>query len=148
MSTRSWLDVNLTTKVEDVSLTITKSPTLTGGTAVVLTLAGVTPGKSTYAFPDHSRLNKHIVETTVGSEGSKTNPVAKTGVKLTSDLISQEEGCCTTSSALIVFDVGCRYNLVAGNDGTRLDTAIAEFRAFVQTTAFADAVKAGTVPAV
>lgn len=131
-----------------MSLTITVNPTLTDGTTKVLTLAGVNPGKSTYAFPDHSRTRLHTLETSVSTEGSKAAPVAKTGVKLTSTVVSTEEGCCTVNQATAVFDLGVRYSLGGGNDATKLDADIADFIAYVNTDEFKSAVKAGIVPAV
>lgn len=130
-----------------MSFNVTIGATLTGGSAVSLSSAGMSPGKSVFTTPDHTRLTPETVEFTVsGGNPTASDPgVARTGMKISFASRTEEEGCCTVKAGAVIADLGIRWNLT--QPGTVADDVIAYLRGLVYTTQFADAVKKGIIPA-
>lgn len=127
-----------------MSLNITEGATLTGGSAVVLASAGVSPGKSTFVGPAHSRAQPDLVELGVSGTTTGSNPVGRSSVKLTIIDRSVEEGCCTAADGSGIIDLGVRIGL--NQPESVSDRLIARIRALVYTTAFENMVKKGILP--
>lgn len=127
-----------------MSLNVTVGATLTGGSTVTLVSAGVSPGKSVFVTPDHTRLTPETVELTSSSGGTVSNPTARTGLKITFASRVEEEGCCTVKAGAVRVDMGVIWDL--SQPDTLADDVIAMLRGLVYTTAFADAVKKGILP--
>lgn len=127
-------------------MNINTGATLTGGATTVLSPAGLTPGKSVFTGPNHTRVEPNTVEFTVsGGNPSGNNPgVARTGMKIAFANRLTEEGCCTAKAGSVIIDLGVRWSL--DQPETLVDDAIAYLRALVYTTAFEDAVVKGVVP--
>lgn len=127
-----------------MSLSITEGATLTGGSTVVLASAGVSPGKSTFVGPDHTRLEPDTVELTVSGTSGGVNPVGRSGMKVTIADRTVSEGCCTVAEGSGIIDLGVRVGL--NQPEAVSDRLIARIRGFVYTTAFVDMVKKGILP--
>lgn len=123
---------------------VTVGATLTGGATVALSPAGISPGKSVFTTPDHTRLEPQTVEITVGQAGSPNAPQARTGLKVSFASRVEEEGCCTVKAGSVVADLGVRWDL--SQDADLADEVLAMLRGLVYTTAFADAVRKGILP--
>jgi len=126
---------------------ITTGATLTGGATTVLSPAGITPGKSTFVGPDHTRLVPNTVDFTVsGGNPIGSNPgVARTGVKISFANRLTEEGCCTVKAGSVIVDLGVRWSL--DQPSSLVDDALDFLKGLVFSTAFEDAVKKGVLPA-
>lgn len=127
-------------------MNVTIGATLTGGSVVALSPAGVAPGKSTFVSPDHTRLTPETVEfTTAPGTPQNTDPgVARSGLKISFASREMEEGCCTVKAGAVIVDVNFRWNL--NQPGTVADDVIAYLKGLVYTTAFSDAMKKGILP--
>lgn len=125
-------------------MNVTIGATLTGGSTVALSPAGISPGKSVFVTPSHSRLEPETVEFTVSQTGSANAPQAKTGLKISFASRVDEEGCCTVKAGAVVVDLGVRWDL--SQPDTLADDVIAMLKGLVYTTSFADAVKKGILP--
>lgn len=128
-------------------MNITEGATLTGGSSVTLTPAGIQPGKSSYVGPGHTRLEPETVEFTVsgGSPGAIKPGIAKTGVKITFASRLAEEGCCNVVPGAVIANLGVTWDL--SQPDTLVDELIARLRAVVYSTQFVTAVKSGILPA-
>lgn len=125
-------------------MNVTIGATLTGGSTLALSPAGVTAGKSTFVTPSHTRLAPQTVEMTVGGSSTGSNPVARTGVKITFADRQVEEGCCTVQEGSVIIDLGVRWSL--NQPAALADDVIELLRGLVFTTQFADAVTKGILP--
>jgi len=128
-------------------MNVTTGGSITGGTTVALTPAGLAAGnKATFVAPGHTRLEPRLVDFIVTPpKTSSTEPgTARSGLKIAFASRVQEEGCCTVSPGTVIFDVGIRWPL--GQPETLVDEAIALLKGLVWTTAFADSIKKGTLP--
>ncbi|DAD50914.1 coat protein [ssRNA phage SRR5467091_9] len=127
-------------------MNVTIGASLTGGSSVALSPAGVTPGRSTYVAPGHTRLEPKTVEfyssapvTTAANPG-----VARSGMKISLASRTSEEGCCTVQAGFVAFDIGFRWHL--NQPESLVDDAIEYLQGLVFTAGFANAMKAGILP--
>jgi hypothetical protein len=129
-----------------MSFNVLIGATQTGGTSTSLSSAGISPGKSMFVTPDHSRLIPETVEFTVsGGNPTAVNPgTARTGLKISFANRTVEEGCCTVTAGSVIMDLGIRWDL--SQPETVVDDVIAWLRGVVYSTQFADAVKKGVLP--
>jgi hypothetical protein len=130
-----------------MSLTVKIGATLTGGSDVVLSSAGLSAGgKVSFVTPDSTRLTPEQVDIFVtGPTANKNDPgVARTGFKIAFASRVTDEGCCTPSAGVVIFDGSIRWPL--SQPETVVDDVIAMIRGLVYTTAFADACKKGILP--
>lgn len=123
--------------------------TLTGGTTVALTPAGISPGRSVFVGPDHSRNRTDVVTLTANSTPSNAKTgaagVGRIGTQMKQSIpIAPADGCCTSATAEIQFDTSVKVNSLA--DDTALDAAIDRYRALVYTAAWKTAVKSLILP--
>lgn len=122
--------------------------TLTGGTTVAYTPYGVSPGKSVFVGPDHSRTGVDQISLTASATpgntklGTPGTSRVGTQVKWSQPLVS--EGCCTAVTKDIQFDTQARCNSAATD--TDVDDAIDIYRALVYTAAWKAAVKQMILP--
>lgn len=125
---------------------VTIGATLTGGTAVTLHPAGLTPGRAVLAVTGSTRLVPKTVEFTSAAPVSKPNDpgTARTGLKVSFANREVEEGCCTVSAGTVIMDLGIRWPL--SQPEAVVDDVIAYLRGLVYTTEFVQAVKAGILP--
>jgi hypothetical protein len=131
-----------------MSITVKVGATLTGGTDVVLSAAGLSAGgKASFVTPDHSRLEPRLVDFVVKAPTTTKNDpgVARTDLKIAFANRLQEEGCCTVQAGTVIVDASVRWPL--GQPESLVDDVIALFRGLVYTAEFADAVKKGLLPA-
>lgn len=127
-------------------MNITTGATLSGGSTVTLTPAGIQPGKSTFVGPGHTILTPVTVDYTfTAPKTTSTNPgTSRTGLKVSFASRTETEGCCTVQDGAVIIDLGVRWSL--NQPTTEVDDAIAYLRGLVYTTAFVDAVKKGVLP--
>lgn len=121
--------------------------TLTGGSTVVLTPAGLyAGGKASFTTPTHTRLEPEVIDFLVTpAKTSKTDPgVARSGLKISLANRVEEEGCCTVNAGTVIIDVGVRWPL--GQPEAILDAAIQKLQALVFSQAFIDGAKKGVLP--
>lgn len=121
--------------------------TLTGGSTVVLTPAGLSSGgKASYTTPEHSRLNPQVIDYLVKTPvtTSKDPGVARSGLKVALANRVEAEGCCNVQAGTVIIDVDARWPL--SQPESLVDDAIELVRALVMSTAFADAIKKGVLP--
>lgn len=125
---------------------ITTGATLTGGSTVALSPAGVMPGKSVFVGPDHTRSEPNTVEWTVSGSAINAKPgqKARTGLKITFVDRETAEGCCSTETTDVIIDLGVRasYNVPTAV----IDKAIDYLQGLVFTAAFENAVKKALLP--
>ena len=122
------------------------SGTMTGGSTVVLTPAGLSAGgKASYTNPDHTRLEPRVIDFFVTeAKGQGTDPgVARAGIKISFASRTTEEGCCTTAPGTVIIDLGVRWPL--SQPQSVVDGAIDYLQSLVFNAAFTDAVK-GILP--
>lgn len=121
--------------------------TLTGGATTVASPAGIQPGRSQFVLPTHSRLTPQTIDftssTPVIRDANKPG-TARAGAKITIGNSEESEGCCTVVAGTVIFDIGLRWDL--SQPESVVDTAIADLRALVYTTAFETLCKKGIVP--
>lgn len=132
-----------------MSLTVKVGATLTGGSDVVLSSAGLSAGgKVSFITPDSTRLTPEQVDIFVSGPGTSGNKndlgTARTGFKIAFASRVTEEGCCTPAAGVVIADFGFRWPL--SQPEAVVDDVIALLRGLVYTTAFADAVKKGILP--
>jgi hypothetical protein len=125
---------------------ITEGATLTGGSSVTLSPAGILPGRSSFVGPGHTRLEPETVEFSVsgGNPGATKPGTAKTGVKITFASRLAEEGCCTVTPGAVVANLGITWDLTQPD--SLVDELIARLRAVVYHSSFPDMVKKGILP--
>lgn len=118
--------------------------TLTGGSTVAYTPAGVSPGKSVFVGPNHSRTRTDQFSLTA----SQTPPNTKTGAagqgRVGTQLlqlipVAAEEGCCTTKVASFQVDTSVKTS--SDFTDAQVDTSIDLYRALVMTAEWKNAVK-------
>ena len=130
-----------------MSITVKVGATLTGGTDVVLSSAGLSAGgKASFVTPDHSQLEPRTVDYTVTKPTTtKTDSgVARSAVKIAFANRVEEEGCCNVQAGTVIIDVGVRWPL--SQPDTLVDDTIAMLRAIVYHASFSDAIKKGVLP--
>ena len=73
---------------------VTIGATLTGGSTVALTPAGISPGRSVFTTPDHTRLTPETVEfgATGGNVSAQDPGTARTSMKISFASRVTEEG--------------------------------------------------------
>jgi hypothetical protein len=121
--------------------------TMTGGSTVVLTPAGLyAGGKASYTTPSHERLTPQVVDFLVTpAVTSKSEPgTARSGLKVALANRVESEGCCNVQPGTVIIDVGFRWPL--SQPESLVDDAIKYLQALVFTSAFVDACKKGTLP--
>lgn len=125
---------------------ITIGATLTGGSSVTLTPAGVSPGRSTFVGPDHSILEPETVDFTFTAPKTTTSDAgtSRTGMKVSFASRTDVEGCCTVQSGAVICDLGIRWSL--NQPDTLVDSVISYLQGLVFSTEFSDAVKKGVLP--
>lgn len=130
-------------------MNITTGATLSGGSTVALTPAGIQPGRSTFVGPNHTRSNIERVE----FSSSQTLPNTKTGAKgqgrvgvrlQFSEAAGTGDGCCNAVQPGLVIDLGIRTDTLSSD--TQVTRAIEYLRGVVYTTAFEDAIKKLVLP--
>lgn len=127
-------------------LNIKTGATLSGGTTVALSPAGVQPGKSVYLAPDNSRLQPRKIEftSTTGGGDSSNLGTARSGMKITFADRKVSEGCCTVKQGSIIFDFGVRWDLSQSEDDA--EEVLEYLRGLVFTQEFHDLILNGVVP--
>lgn len=127
-------------------MNITEGATLTGGSSVTLSPAGLLPGRSSYIGPGHTRLEPETVEFSVsgGTPGAVKPGTAKTGVKITFANREVGEGCCSVTPGNVIANLGITWDL--SQPESLVDELIARLRAIVYHSSFPDLVKKGIVP--
>lgn len=127
-------------------MNVTIGATLTGGSVVALTPAGISPGKSTFVGPGHTILEPESVDFTfTPPKTTSSDPgTSRTGMKVSFANRTESEGCCTVQAGAVIVDLGVRWNL--NQPTTLVDEVISYLRGLVYTTAFVDAVKKGVLP--
>lgn len=121
--------------------------TMTGGSTVVLTPAGLySGGKAGFTNPDHTRLEPRTIDFLVRQAVPQgTNPgVARSGLKIAFANRETAEGCCDAKAGTVIIDVDFRWPL--SQPEAVVDSALDYLRALVHTSAFADALKKGILP--
>ena len=130
-------------------MNITTGATLTGGSSVTLTPAGIQPGRSVFVGPDHTRLTPRTVEFTTSqtppSTKNKVPGVGRTGLKIRFAGHTATEGCCDAQMDEAVVDLGVRVGLTPNSD-TLADAIIDYLKGVVYTAAFEDAVRKSILP--
>lgn len=125
-------------------MNIIENATLTGGTTVTLRPSGLSPGRSTYTGPGHTRLEPETVDFTVSGSNSGSNPTAKSGVKIVFADRQVEEGCCTVREGAVTIDLGVRYQM--NQPESVVNAGIERLIAIVTSPSFPDMVKKGILP--
>lgn len=119
---------------------------LTGGSTIVLTPSGVSPGKATFVTPDHTRLVTRTVEVTSSQRPptSTTPGQARAGIKVTFSDVVAEEGCCTPKLGNVVLNFGFSWDL--SQPDTNVTGAVDLFVATLQDTDFRNLLLKGIMP--
>jgi hypothetical protein len=121
---------------------------MTGGTTVVLSPAGLSAGgKASFTAPNHTRLEPEVIDflvTPVKATSASDPGVARSGLKIAFANRVESEGCCGVQAGTVIFDVGMRWPL--SQPEAVLDSAIQYLQALVFSTAFVDALKKGVLP--
>jgi hypothetical protein len=120
---------------------------MTGGSTVVLTPAGLSAGgKASYTNPDHTRLEPRIVDFFVSqAKGQGSDPgVARSGLKISFASRTTEEGCCNPAAGSVIIDIGIRWPL--SQPYTVVDSALDYLQSLVFSSAFVDGIAKGTLP--
>lgn len=128
-------------------MNINNGATLSGGSSVTLTPAGITPGKSSYVGPLHTRLEAETVELFASTvlANSKSPASSRTGVKIrVTDVTAAAEGCCTTTVDEVIVDLGVRSSITAPD--ALIDRVVAHLRGLVYHADFVTALKKGILP--
>jgi hypothetical protein len=127
-------------------MNVTIGASLTGGSTVVLSPAGLQPGRSVFVAPGHTRLEPKTVEFTSSAPVTTAqNPgVARSGMKISLASRTEEEGCCTVQAGMVAIDLGLRWHL--NQPESLVDDAIEYLQGLVFTAGFASALKAGILP--
>lgn len=128
-------------------ITLKLLPTITGGTDYVFTAAGFNAGRQQYVGATNTHLTPTRLELSTGSPvETKNGPgTASSLTKITVGSRIVSEGCCTALNGNTVVDIKVRWNL--SQPEAELDAAISYARAWVNSTAFVDAIKSGVKPA-
>lgn len=126
---------------------LNKGGTMTGGSTVVLTPAGLyAGGKASFTTPNHTRLEPQTVDYLVTQAvATKNSPgVARAGLKIAFANRETAEGCCTVEAGTVIIDIGVRWPL--NQPEAVLDDVLSYLPALVSSAAFSDAVKKGVLP--
>jgi len=127
---------------------INTGATLTGGATTVLSPAGITPGRSVFVGPNHSRLTPETVTFTASTTlPSKANAIGsgRTGLRIVVADQSTEEGCCTTVRDEVTVDMIIKSTLASGS-AALIDRALALLRALAYSSALETAVENEVLP--
>lgn len=126
--------------------TITKDPTMTGGTAVNLKGAGWNNGTSTFVPPDATRLSPTLIKigTSGGNVLAQEVGIAKTSLQVSKASRGDDAECCTARPGSVVFDLGVRWNL--NQPQSEAEDALSIFLAVVNSDEFRDAIVNGLLP--
>lgn len=129
-----------------MSVTVKKNATLSGGTDVVLSSSGFSPGKSTFVTPTSSRLAPQTFEFTTNAVAptNKDPGVARSNLRTALASRTTEEGCCTAVAGAIVIQTNGSWNL--NQDIVTAELAWDLHVAAVQTAAAKDAFLKGLLP--
>lgn len=132
-----------------MSLTLKTSPTITGGTAVVLTNSGAsTNGSTSFFWPTNTRLLPRVTKffTNVPTT-TPTNPgTVRAGCRLILGNRVDEEGCCTVKSGSVIINLQIDWPL--DQPTTLVDEAITDLAAIVnEPNLLGNLVKLGLLPA-
>lgn len=122
--------------------------TLTGGSTVAYTPAGVSPGRSVFVGPDHSRnaIDQISLSTSATPGNTKTGVpgISRGGTQMRRSKSVTSEGCCTAAVSLVQFDTQAQCNSNASD--ADVDAAIDLYRALVYTAAWKAMVKQMILP--
>lgn len=129
-----------------MSTQLTSGATLTGGTTVTLSPAGISPGRSSFVGPTHTRLAPVTVDLSVSQIGTTpSNPgKAHSGCKIRFADRLVEEGCCTVKAGSVTVNVGIDWDL--SQPETLKTNALAYLRGIVYTQWFDDMITKGILP--
>lgn len=119
--------------------------TLDGGSTVALAPAGLTPGRSVFTSPDHTRLEPETVTFTTSQSTAKNGVVTgKAGLQLLLANIEEEEGCCTVKAGHVRVDLGLYWDL--SQPRSVAEKALAYLRGVVYTDDFENLILKGITP--